>query len=463
MNKRLTKNPMPSQEATKRKKNFEEVALGYTKEMAIDEAMRCLDCKNPRCVEGCPVAVNIPGFINKIKQGDFVEAANIIKENNSLPAICGRVCPQESQCEAKCVRGLKGEAVAIGYLERFVADYTLNREDKVIKEKSNGKKVAIVGSGPSGLTCAGELAKRGYDVTIFEALHTPGGVLVYGIPEFRLPKALVEAEIAKIRALGVKIITNVVVGRSISIDELLKEGYQAVYVGTGAGLPKWQGVPGEDSLGVYSANEFLTRINLMKAYKFPEYDTPIRVGKRVAVLGGGNVAMDAARSALRLGVEEVYVIYRRGRKEMPARVEEVEHALEEGVQFELLTNTVEILANKEGRVTGIKVVKMQLGEVDASGRPSPVPIPGSEHIIPVDTVVVAIGNNPNPLIAQTTEGLKSEKWGGIIVDEKGMTSREGVYAGGDVVSGAATIILAMGAGKKAAKAIDESLRKKARV
>ncbi|MGI6378038.1 NADPH-dependent glutamate synthase [bacterium] len=463
MNKRLTKNPMPSQEAEKRKKNFEEVALGYTKEMAIDESMRCLDCKNPRCVEGCPVAVNIPSFINKIKQGDFVEAANIIKENNSLPAICGRVCPQESQCEAKCVRGLKGEAVAIGYLERFVADYTLNREDKVIKEKSNGKKVAIVGSGPSGLTCAGELAKRGYDVTIFEALHTAGGVLVYGIPEFRLPKVLVEAEIAKIRALGVKIITNVVVGRSISIDELLKEGFQAVYVGTGAGLPKWQGVPGEDSLGVYSANEFLTRINLMKAYKFPEYDTPIRVGKRVAVLGGGNVAMDAARSALRLGVEEVYVIYRRGRKEMPARVEEVEHALEEGVQFELLTNTVEILANKEGRVTGIKVVKMQLGEVDASGRPSPVPILGSEHIIPVDTVVVAIGNNPNPLIAQTTEGLKSEKWGGIIVDEKGMTSREGVYAGGDVVSGAATIILAMGAGKKAAKAIDESLRKKARV
>lgn len=460
MNKRLTKNPMPSQEAEKRKKNFEEVALGYTEEMAIDEAMRCLDCKNPRCVEGCPVAVNIPSFINKIKQGDFVEAANIIKENNSLPAICGRVCPQESQCEAKCVRGLKGEAVAIGYLERFVADYTLNREDKVIKEKSNGKKVAIVGSGPSGLTCAGELAKRGYDVTIFEALHTAGGVLVYGIPEFRLPKALVEAEIAKIRALGVKIITNVVVGRSISIDELLEEGYQAIYVGTGAGLPKWQGVPGEDSLGVYSANEFLTRINLMKAYKFPEYDTPIRVGKRVAVLGGGNVAMDAARSALRLGVEEVYVIYRRGRKEMPARVEEVEHALEEGVQFELLTNTMEILANKEGRVTGIKVIKMQLGEVDASGRPSPRPIPGSEHIIPVDTVVVAIGNNPNPLIAQTTEGLKSEKWGGIIVDEKGMTSREGVYAGGDVVSGAATIILAMGAGKKAAKAIDESLRKK---
>ncbi len=460
-NMSMTKVPMPEQEPDVRNKNFKEVALGYTKEMAMEEATRCLNCKNPLCMQGCPVNVPIPGFIEKVAEGDFEAAYQIITSENALPAICGRVCPQENQCEGKCVRGIKGEPVAIGRLERFVADYHMaNGKANDEEIKGNGKKVAVVGSGPSGLTCAGELAKRGYEVTVFEALHKAGGVLSYGIPEFRLPKDLVATEIASVEKLGVEIVPNVVVGRSITIDELIEDGYQAVFVGSGAGLPRFLGIPGENLLGVYSANEFLTRVNLMKGYMFPETPTPVKVGKRVAVVGAGNVAMDAARTAKRLGAEEVYIVYRRGEDEVPARAEEVHHAKEEGIIFKLLNNPVAI-HGEDGWVKSMEIVKQELGEPDDSGRRRPVPVEGSNYEIEVDTVVIAIGQSPNPLIRQTTPGLDTQKWGGIIVDEDTMkTSKEGVYAGGDTVTGAATVILAMGAGKKAADAIDEWLSKK---
>ncbi|WP_129724151.1 NADPH-dependent glutamate synthase [Xylanivirga thermophila] len=449
---------MPEQPADVRNKNFKEVTLGYSKEQAMEEAERCLNCKNPKCVEGCPVNVPIPQFIQKVKEGKFEEAYKVITTQNALPAICGRVCPQENQCEGKCVRGIKGEPVAIGRLERFAADYAMKNVQKDgEKPVSNGKKVAIVGSGPSGLTCAGELAKKGYDVTIFEALHKAGGVLMYGIPEFRLPKTLVQKEIENIAKLGVKIETNVIVGKSITIDELFEEGYKAVFVGSGAGLPRFMGVPGENLNGVYSANEFLTRSNLMKAYDRKNSPTPIYVGKNVAVVGAGNVAMDAARTAKRLGAENVYIIYRRSEEEMPARAEEVEHAKEEGIEFRLLTNPTKILG-KDGWVDSMECIEMELGEPDASGRRRPIEKKGSEYTLDIDTVIVAIGQSPNPLIRSTTKGLDTHKWGGIIVDEETMqTSREGIYAGGDAVTGAATVILAMGAGKKAAHAIDESL------
>lgn len=454
--------PMPTQDPQERIKNLKEVSTGYTVEMAQEEAQRCLSCKNPRCVEGCPVNVHIPEFIEQIKLGNFLEANAIIKQTNALPAICGRVCPQESQCESKCVRGIKGEPVGIGRLERFVADYAMaHKEGPAEKVPTNGHKVAVVGSGPSGLTCAKDLAMKGYQVTVFEALHTAGGVLVYGIPEFRLPKDLVKKEIETIQEMGVEIVTNRVIGKSITIEELMsEEGYEAVYVASGAGLPKWQGIEGENLLGVYSANEFLTRINLMKAYKFPEYATPVRVGKAAAIIGGGNVAMDAARCAKRMGAEDTYIIYRRGLEEMPAREEEIHHAMEEGITFKFLTNPVKIVGNDKKRVTGIECISMQLGEPDASGRRRPVPVEGSEEIIPVDSVIVAIGNNPNPLIPQSTPDLAIQKWGGIIVDDNGKTNLEGVYAGGDAVTGAATVILAMGAGKKAAASIDEYLKNK---
>lgn len=457
-NMSLTKVVMPEQAPEVRNKNFEEVALGYTKEMAMEEATRCLNCPKKPCMDGCPVNVPIPGFIEKVSEGDFEAAYEIITSENALPAICGRVCPQENQCEGKCVRGIKGEPVAIGRLERFVADYHMaNAVQEPVEIQKNGKKVAVVGCGPSGLTCAGELAKKGYEVTIFEALHKAGGVLSYGIPEFRLPKDLVAKEIENVKNLGVNIETNVIVGRSLTIDDLMEDGYQAVFVGSGAGLPRFLNIPGENLLGVYSANEFLTRVNLMKAYKFPETPTPVKVGKNVAVVGAGNVAMDAARTAKRLGAENVYIVYRRGEDEVPARKEEVHHAKEEGIIFKLLNNPCEI-HGEDGWVTGIEVVKQELGEPDASGRRSPVPIEGSNYIIPVETVVIAIGQSPNPLIRQTTPGLETQKWGGIIVDEDTMkTSKDGVYAGGDTVTGAATVILAMGAGKKAAKAIDEAL------
>lgn len=457
-NMSLTKVVMPEQEPDVRNKNFQEVALGYTKEMAMEEAARCLNCPKKPCMDGCPVNVPIPGFIEKVAEGDFEAAYEIITSENALPAICGRVCPQENQCEGKCVRGIKGEPVGIGRLERFVADYHMaNAVSAPVDIEKNGKKVAVVGCGPSGLTCAGELAKKGYDVTIFEALHKAGGVLSYGIPEFRLPKDLVAKEIENVKNLGVDIETNVIVGRSLTIDDLMEDGYQAVFVGSGAGLPRFLNIPGENLLGVYSANEFLTRVNLMKAYKFPETPTPVKVGKNVAVVGAGNVAMDAARTAKRLGAENVYIVYRRGEDEVPARKEEVHHAKEEGIIFKLLNNPCEI-HGEDGWVTGIEVVKQELGEPDASGRRSPVPVEGSNYVIPVETVVIAIGQSPNPLIRQTTPGLETQKWGGIIVDEDTMkTSKEGVYAGGDTVTGAATVILAMGAGKKAAKAIDEKL------
>lgn len=457
-NMSLTKVVMPEQEPDVRNKNFKEVALGYTKEMAMEEAARCLNCPKKPCMDGCPVNVPIPGFIEKVAEGDFEAAYEIITSENALPAICGRVCPQENQCEGKCVRGIKGEPVGIGRLERFVADYHMaNAVQAPVEIEKNGKKVAVVGCGPSGLTCAGELAKKGYDVTIFEALHKAGGVLSYGIPEFRLPKDLVAKEIENVKNLGVDIETNVIVGRSLTIDDLMEDGYQAVFVGSGAGLPRFLNIPGENLLGVYSANEFLTRVNLMKAYKFPETPTPVKVGKNVAVVGAGNVAMDAARTAKRLGAENVYIVYRRGEDEVPARKEEVHHAKEEGIIFKLLNNPCEI-HGEDGWVTGIEVVKQELGEPDASGRRSPVPVEGSNYVIPVETVVIAIGQSPNPLIRQTTPGLETQKWGGIIVDEDTMkTSKEGVYAGGDTVTGAATVILAMGAGKKAAKAIDEKL------
>lgn len=459
-NMSMTKVVMPEQEPNVRNKNFSEVALGYTKEMAMEEAARCLNCKHKPCMNGCPVNVPIPGFIEKVAEGDFDAAYEIITSENALPAICGRVCPQENQCEGKCVRGIKGEPVAIGRLERFVADYHMaNAKPSEVKIEKNGKRVAVVGSGPAGITCAGELIKKGYDVTVFEALHKAGGVLSYGIPEFRLPKDLVAKEIETVEKLGVDIETNVIVGRSVTIDELMEQGYEAVFVGSGAGLPRFLNIPGENLLGVYSANEFLTRVNLMKAYKFPDAPTPVKVGKKVAIVGAGNVAMDAARTAKRLGAEEVYIVYRRSEEELPARAEEVHHAKEEGIIFKLLNNPCAI-HGEDGWVTGIEVIKQELGEPDESGRRSPKPVEGSNYVIDVDTVVIAIGQSPNPLIRQTTPGLDTQKWGGIIVEEDTMkTSKDGVYAGGDTVTGAATVILAMGAGKKAAKAIDEYLSK----
>nr|WP_240495834.1 NADPH-dependent glutamate synthase [Thermoanaerobacterium sp. PSU-2] len=458
----LKKVPMPEQEPNQRNKNFKEVALGYEENMAVEEAERCIQCKNQPCVEGCPVHVKIPEFIKLIANRDFEGAYQKIKETNNLPAICGRVCPQESQCESVCTRGKKGEPVAIGRLERFAADWHMkNKEDKIEKPATNGKKVAVIGSGPAGLSCAGDLAKMGYDTTIFEAFHTPGGVLMYGIPEFRLPKEIVQKEIDSLKKLGVKIETNMVIGKILTIDDLFDMGYEAVFIGTGAGLPKFMGIPGENLNGVYSANEFLTRINLMKAYDFPNSPTPVKVGKKVAVVGGGNVAMDAARSAKRMGAEEVYIVYRRSEEEMPARLEEIHHAKEEGIIFKLLTNPVRIIGDESGNVKGIECVNMVLGEVDESGRRRPVEEKGSEHIIDVDTVIVAIGQSPNPLITSTTEGLDKQRWGGIIVNEETLeTSRIGVFAGGDAVTGAATVILAMGAGKKAAASIHKFLSEK---
>ena len=463
------RNPMPSQEPSVRAHNFDEVALGYTEDVAINEAMRCLSCKNMPCVDGCPVKIHIPEFISKIKEGDFEGAYQIIARSSSLPAVCGRVCPQETQCESKCVRGIKGESVGIGRLERFVADWHNTFSNEAPKKPvSNGKRVAIVGSGPSGLTCAGDLAKLGYSVTVYEALHTAGGVLVYGIPEFRLPKAIVAKEVDGLRALDVDIQTNVVIGKTLTVDELFEMGYEAVFIGSGAGLPSFMGIPGESLKGVYSANEFLTRSNLMKAYK-KNPETPIMKGGNVAVVGGGNVAMDAARTALRLGAEKVYVVYRRSMQELPARREEVEHAIEEGIDFRLLKNPIEILGynnpdnpkdEKNGFVTGIKCIKMELGEPDERGRRRPVEIPGSEFVLDVDTVIISIGTTPNPLIKNTTDGLEVNSRGGIIVDESSMTSRVGVYAGGDAVTGAATVISAMGAGKAAAASIHEYLSKK---
>ena len=459
-NMSMTKVPMPEQAPDVRNKNFGEVALGYTEEMAKEEATRCLQCKNPLCMQGCPVNVPIPGFIEKVAEGDFEAAYEIITSENALPAICGRVCPQENQCEGKCVRGIKGEPVSIGRLERFVADYHMKHAKKKAYDiAKKGIKVAVVGSGPYGITCAGELTKKDYDVTVFEALHKAGGVLSYGIPEFRLPKDLVAKEIENVTDLGVDLETNVVVGRSITIDELMEDGYKAVFVGSGAGLPRFLGIPGENLLGVYSANEFLTRVNLMKGYKFPETPTPVKVGKNVAVVGAGNVAMDAARTAKRLGAENVYIVYRRGEEEVPARKEEVHHAKEEGIIFKLLNNPCAI-HGEDGWVKSMEIVPQELGEPDASGRRRPVPVEGANYEIDVDTVIIAIGQSPNPLIRQTTPGLDVQKWGGIIVDEDTMkTSKDGVYAGGDTVTGAATVILAMGAGKKAAAAIDEALSK----
>jgi len=456
------KYPMPEQDPKERIKNFEEVPLGYDVEIAILEAQRCIDCKPKEnkllCRDGCPVEVDIPGFLMKLADGDLDGAIKVIKEKNNLPAVCGRVCPYEGQCEGYCTLGKKGEPVGIGRLERFVADYErekgFTRPDKI---EQSGKKVAVVGSGPAGLTAAADLAKMGHGVTVFEALHTPGGVLVYGIPEFRLPKKIVAAEVDFIRALGVEIKTDMVVGMTITVDEL-QDDYDAIFIGTGAGLPRWMGIPGENLNGVYSANEFLTRINLMRAYKFPDCDTPITMGKRVATIGGGNVAMDSARNALRLGAKESYIIYRRSETEMPARIEEVEHAKEEGVKFELLTVPVRYIGDENGWVKQMECLRMELGEPDDSGRRRPVPIEGSEFIIEIDTVVVAIGQSPNPLVPSTTEGLETTKWGTIVVDDDGATSRKGVFAGGDIATGAATVILAMGAGKKAAKAIDKYLR-----
>lgn len=449
------KNEMPSQAPEVRARNFDEVALGYTEEQAIDEAKRCLNCRNMPCVSGCPVRIHIPAFIAKVAEGDFEGAYRVISEASSLPAVCGRVCPQETQCESKCVRRIKGESVGIGRLERFVADYHMKHsEEKVAEPKKNGHRVAVIGSGPASLACAGDLAKRGFDVTVFEALHTPGGVLVYGIPEFRLPKEIVRREIDGLRELGVDIECNMVIGKILSIDELEERGYEAVFIGTGAGLPKFMNIPGENLPGVLSANEFLTRVNLMKAYR-EDSDTPIRRSSRVAVVGGGNVAMDAARCALRLGAKEVSIVYRRSEAELPARREEVEHAKEEGIVFRFLTNPTEILAGEDGTVGALKCVEMELGEADASGRRRPVTKEGSDFVIEADTVIMALGTSPNPLIKSTTEGLETQKWGGIVADEHGLTSRENVYAGGDAVTGAATVILAMGAGKAAAQAIAE--------
>jgi len=457
----MTKIPVREQDAKVRATNFEEVCLGYNLEEAQSEAARCINCKNAQCMKGCPVAINIPAFVEQVKDGNIEQAYRIISESSALPAVCGRVCPQESQCEGKCIRGIKGDPISIGKLERFVADWA--RENGIKPQgasEKKGKKVAVIGSGPAGLTCAGDLAKMGYDVTIFEALHEAGGVLVYGIPEFRLPKdAVVAKEIENVKSLGVKIETNVVIGKSVTIDELMdQEGFSAVFIGSGAGLPKFMGIPGENSNGVFSANEYLTRSNLMKAFN-EKSTTPIMRGKKVAVVGGGNVAMDAARTALRLGAE-VHIVYRRSEEELPARVEEVHHAKEEGIIFDLLTNPVEVLADEKGWVNGIKCVKMELGEPDESGRRRPVEVAGSEFVMDVDTVIMSLGTSPNPLISSTTEGLETNKWKCIVADEEnGKTTKEGVYAGGDAVTGAATVILAMGAGKAAAKGIDEYLSK----
>ena len=460
-NMSLTKNPMPEQDPIVRTGNFDEVALGYTPEMAVDEAKRCLNCKNMPCRSGCPVSVRIPEFIAKVAEGDFDAAYEIITSTNSLPAVCGRVCPQEKQCESKCVRGIKGESVGIGRLERFVADYHMAKENKepVKVPESNGHRIAVIGSGPAGLTCAGDLRKMGYDVTIFEAFHKSGGVLVYGIPQFRLPKEIVAAEIDNLKAMGVNIVNNAVIGKAETIDELFEDGYEAVFIGSGAGLPQFLHIPGENLLGVYSANELLTRTNLMKAYR-EDYDTPIKRFNRVAVVGAGNVAMDAARVAKRLGAEHVYITYRRGRDELPARLEEVEHAEAEGIEFNLLNNPCAIVGDENGHVTGIELIRQELGEPDEKGRRKPVAVPGSNWILEVDTVIIAIGTSPNPLIRSTTEGLATTRKGGIEADEKGRTSREGIFAGGDVVTGAATVILAMGAGKTGAKSIDEYIKSK---
>ena len=469
-NMTLTKTPMPAQDPHVRAKNFDEVATGYTEEMALAEAARCLACKNMPCVEGCPVKIHIPEFISRVKEGDFEGAYQVISRSSSLPAVCGRVCPQETQCEQKCVRGIKGEPVGIGRLERFVADWHNSHDDSSITLPApNGHKVAVVGSGPSGLTCAGDLAKKGYKVTVFEALHTAGGVLVYGIPEFRLPKAIVKKEVDTLKKLGVEIETNMVIGKTLTVDELFDMGYESVFIGSGAGLPNFMGIPGESLNGVYSANEFLTRSNLMKAYR-SDSATPIMKAKNVAVVGGGNVAMDAARTALRLGADNVYIVYRRSLDELPARREEVEHAMEEGVQFLLLNNPTKILGYnnpndkrdpRNGSVVGMECIKMELGEPDASGRRRPIAVEGSEFTLDVDCVIISIGTSPNPLIKSTTEGLEVNRWGGIIVtEETGETTKENVYAGGDAVTGAATVILAMGAGKIAAAAIDEKLSQK---
>lgn len=465
VNKQMEKTPMPEQDPLRRASNFEEVALGYTEEMAVNEAQRCLHCKNRPCVSGCPVNVQIPDFIDRIVSGDYEGAYQTIAQTSSLPAVCGRVCPQETQCEAKCVRGIKGEPVAIGRLERFVADRhmaadTVQDGFQPPAAAPNGHKVAVVGSGPAGLTCAGDLARLGYSVTVFEAFHTAGGVLMYGIPEFRLPKTIVQREVDNLRRMGVEIETNMVVGRVLSIDELFERGYEAVFVGSGAGLPGFMGIPGEGLLGVMSANEFLTRINLMKAYR-EEYDTPIPHFRRVAVVGGGNVAMDAARCAKRLGAESVYIVYRRGEAEMPARLEEIHHAKEEGIEFRFLTAPVQVLGDESGHVTGLECVTMELGEPDDSERRRPVPVEGSNHVLEVDGAIAAIGNSPNPLIRSTTPGLEANRRGCLVVDEDTLrTTREGVYAGGDAVTGAATVILAMGAGKHAARSIDEYIRQK---
>ena len=459
-NMSLKKVPMPEQDPKVRARNFKEVTLGYTAEQAVEEAGRCLSCKNPKCVEGCPVNVRIPEFIKKVQEGDFKAAYEIITSTNALPALSGRVCPQETQCEARCVRGIKGEPVAIGRLERFVADWYRENVNEMPKPvPSNGIKVAVVGSGPAGMTCASDLAGKGYQVSMFEALHTAGGVLVYGIPEFRLPKAIVANEITKLQAQGVEVMTNMVIGRVLTIDELFEMGYKAVFVGSGAGLPMFMNIPGESLKGVMSANEYLTRTNLMKAYT-EEADTPVIRSKAVAVVGGGNVAMDAARCAMRLGAEKVYIVYRRGEAEMPARLEEQHHAKEEGIEFKTLCNPVEIVGDETGRVCGMKCIRMELGEPDASGRRRPVEIPGSEFILDVDTVIMALGTSPNPLIRSTTPGLETNKKGCLIVNEDEMTTREGVFAGGDAVTGAATVILAMGAGKKGAAAIDAYLQNK---
>lgn len=457
----MTKVPVPEQDAKVRSRNFEEVCLGYTKEQAMEEATRCLNCKNKPCVSGCPVNIHIPEFIAKVAEGDFKAAYEIISDTNALPGVSGRVCPQESQCEKYCVRGIKGEPVAIGRLERFVADwYRENINEMPVKPESNGIRVAVVGSGPASLTCASDLAKQGYQVTMFEAFHTAGGVLVYGIPEFRLPKAIVANEVKKLTAMGVDLETDMVVGKTYTIDEMFEEGYEAVFVGSGAGLPMFMGIPGETLAGVYSANEYLTRINLMKAY-LNTYDTPIKKIKKAAIVGGGNVAMDAARCAMRMGAEHVYVVYRRGEEEMPARREEIHHAKEEGIEFLFLNNPVKILGDDKGRVRAMECIKMELGEPDASGRRRPIEVPGSEFELEVDAVIMSLGTSPNPLIRSTTPGLDTNKKGCLIADEETMaTTREGVYAGGDAVTGAATVILAMGAGKKAAEAMDKYLKEK---
>ena len=458
----LTKNPMPEQDPLVRAGNFDEVALGYTKELAVAEAKRCLNCPNPICRTGCPVSVRIPEFISKVVEEDFDAAYDILTSTNSLPAVCGRVCPQEKQCESKCVRGKKGESVAIGRLERFVADYHNAKKEKAPVEvpASNGHKVAVIGSGPSGLTCAGDLRKMGYDVTIFEAFHKSGGVLVYGIPQFRLPKEIVQVEIDNLVAMGVKIVNNAVIGKSETVDELFEDGFEAVYIGSGAGLPQFLHIPGENLLGVYSANEILTRTNLMKAYR-DDYDTPLKRFHNVAVVGGGNVAMDAARVAKRLGDGHVYITYRRGMDELPARKEEVEHAVAEGIEFQLLNNPVSVVGDENGRVTGIELIRQELGEPDEKGRRSPVPVEGSNWVLPCDAVIIAIGTSPNPLIRSTTPNLNITRKGAIETDENGKTSREGIFCGGDAATGAATVILAMGAGKTGAKSIDEYIKSKA--